>query len=108
FRKVRERSSYPSLEEPFVFALRRFLPLPLYNLLTWAYFHRGYGFKEYERRARWINELPRRERWLVRLYRPLFKIFELKLLERRAPPATGWAAPLPSVVLRIIRALGIS
>jgi len=105
FRIVRESSSYPSLEEPFIFALRQFVPLRIYNLLTWAYFHRGYGFKEYERRARWISELPERERWLVRLYRPLFKIFELRMLERREAPGTGYAAPLPGVILRAIQNL---
>jgi SAM-dependent methyltransferase len=103
YRIARERSTYPALEEPFVFPLRRYLPLRLYALATWAYFHRGYGAKEYQRRSRWIRELPDRERWLVRLYRPLFKIFELRLLERRAPPGTGYAAPLPRSILRAIR-----
>jgi SAM-dependent methyltransferase len=108
FRIVRERSSYPALEEPFVFQLRRFLPLRLYNLASWAYFHRGYGTKEYERRARWIHELPERERWLVRLYRPLFKMFELRVLDRREPPGSGYAAPVPRVLLRLARALKLT
>jgi len=108
FRIARERSSYPALEEPFVFQLRRFLPLFLYNLVSWAYFHRGYGHKEYERRARWIHELPARERWLVKLYRPLFKMFELRALHHRALPASGYAAPVPRVLLKLARALKLT
>lgn len=96
FQIVRERETHPALEEPYVFTLRKVLPLWLSNVLAWRYFHRGTGVKEYERRARWIGELPRRERWLLKLYRPLFMMFELRRLEL-VPPAlgTGYAAPLP-------------
>ena len=94
FRIARERATYPALEEPFVFRTRRFLPLWLYNILTWRYFHRDAGQKEYSRRARWIEELPSRERWLVRFYRPLFMMFELRLLEP-ALSRPGYLAPLP-------------
>jgi len=104
FQIVRERSTYPDLQEPYLFQLRRFTPLWLYRLLTWKYFHGGYTQKEYELRARWIAELPRRERWLLRMYRPLFKMFELRLLEPRpASLGGGYAAPLPALLRRIRR-----
>lgn len=94
---TRERRTHPALEEPFVFTLRKFLPLWLYNLLAWRYFHRGTAGKEYARRARWISELPLRERWLLKLYRPLFMMFELRRLDLVAPESgSGYAAPLPS------------
>jgi SAM-dependent methyltransferase len=95
FRIARERATYPALEEPLVFRTRRFVPLWAYNVLTWRYFHRDAGAKEYGRRARWIQELPRRERWLVRFYRPLFMMFELRLLEE-ARSRPGYLAPLPA------------
>jgi len=94
FRIARERATYPALEEPFVFRTRRYLPLWAYNILAWRYFHRDGGRKEYSRRARWIEELPSRERWLVRFYRPLFMMFEMRLLEP-ALSRSGFLAPLP-------------
>lgn len=75
----REQGAHPSLEEPVIFQLRRFLPLPVYNRLVRAYFHGNLGAREYRWRARWIEELPKHERWLLRLYPPVFKMFELRL-----------------------------
>jgi SAM-dependent methyltransferase len=96
FQIVRERPTHPGLEEPYIFTLRRFLPLSLYNVVVWRYFHRATGLKEYERRARWIRELPARERWLLRLYRPLFMMFELRRLELMPRSlGSGYAAPVP-------------
>lgn len=97
YRIVRERATYPALEEPFVFQIRRFVPLWLYNLLSWHYFHGGYSHKEYAMRARWIAELPSRERRLLRLYRPLFRMFELRILAVRSG-AGGYEPPLPRQV----------
>jgi SAM-dependent methyltransferase len=102
FRVVRERATHPDLRHPFVFRLRRRVPLSVYNVLTWWYFHRGYAAKEYERRATWIAELPRRERWLLGLYRPLFRSFELRPLARRAVPEQGYAVPLPASIERAL------
>jgi SAM-dependent methyltransferase len=102
YRIVRERSSYPALEEPYVFAIRRFVPLWVFNVLSWTYFHAGYAQKEYERRAEWIKGLPAREAWLLKAYRPLFKMFELRLLDadmRRG----GYAVPLPRPIGRIVQ-----
>lgn len=96
FQIVRERSTHPALEQPIVFQLRRFLPLRLYNLLTYSYFHGSLGNREYEWRARWIAALPKHERLLLRFYRPNFKLFELRTLES-VPTEGGYTfrAPLP-------------
>lgn len=75
----RERGTYPSLEQPVVFKLRKLLPLRLYNRLVRRYFSTDLGQREYRARSRWIAELPRRERRLLLLYRPKFKMFELRL-----------------------------
>ena len=32
----------------------------------------------FSQRSRWVTELPKRERWLLWLYKPKFKIFELR------------------------------
>ena len=109
FRIARERATYPALEEPFVFRTRKFLPLWAYNILAWRYFHRDAGPKEYSRRARWIEELPSRERWLVRFYRPLFMMFEMRPLEP-ARSRSGYLAPLPRGLGRprsALRSVGI-
>ena len=79
FRIRRERATYPRLEEPIMFPLKRFLPLRVYNRLVGSYFQGDLATREYEMRARWIRELPRREWWLLRIYEPAFRMFELRL-----------------------------
>jgi SAM-dependent methyltransferase len=74
----RERGTHPSLEEPVVFHLRRFLPLRIYDNLVRYYFTR-LGGREYQWRAKWIANLPRHERLLLLVYPPKFKMFELRL-----------------------------
>lgn len=80
FYLARERGTYPSLEQPAVFRMRRALPRPLYNLLVYRYFYGGQA-REYRRRERWINELPKRERRLLYVYRPKFRMFEFRTIE---------------------------
>jgi hypothetical protein len=77
----RMRATYPSLEEPVVFQLQGKIPRVLYNALVYFYYYRGLAAREYQWRSQWISELPKRERWLLMLYRPKFKMFELKRLE---------------------------
>jgi uncharacterized protein YbaR (Trm112 family) len=93
----RERGTHPSLEQPLVFQLRRLLPLPLYNRLVRAYFTSDDGRqREYERRSRWIAELPKRERMLLLFYRPKFKMFELR-------PKTGFRARARATAESLVR-----
>jgi uncharacterized protein YbaR (Trm112 family) len=74
----RERSSLPSLTNPVVFQLRRFLPQRVFNTLARLYFMTDLSRVEYAYRERWIRELPRREVWLLKLYPPQVKLFELR------------------------------
>lgn len=80
----RQRATYPILEEPIIFQLKRFIPLRLYDRIARAYFDGRLMEREYERRARWIRELPRRERWLLKVYPPAFMMFELRLRPQHA------------------------
>lgn len=75
----RRRSTYPILEEPLIFHLGRALPTRIYDRLLRAYFQGSLLKREYERRARWIAELPKRERLLLLFYPPAFRMFELRL-----------------------------
>jgi SAM-dependent methyltransferase len=90
----RERSTYPMLEDPIVFHLKRFLPLRAYDRLARWYFHGSLSRREYEWRARWIAELPKRERWLLRFYPPAFRIFELRVRPEFAASAAVRDSPL--------------
>jgi SAM-dependent methyltransferase len=83
----RERPTYPMLEEPIIFPLKRFLPLWLFDRLARSYFHGSLMTREYDRRVRWIEELPRRERWLLKVYPPAFRMFELRLRPEHAANA---------------------
>jgi SAM-dependent methyltransferase len=83
----RERPTYPSLEEPIIFPLKRFLPLWAHDRLARSYFHGSLMKREYAWRVRWIAELPRRERWLLRVYSPAFRMFELRIRPEYAATA---------------------
>jgi uncharacterized protein YbaR (Trm112 family) len=78
-RKVRD--TYPSLEDPFVFKFDGRIPRVFYNMLLYAYYHGGLGRIEYRWREKWINELPKREWWLLRIYKPKFRMYELRLID---------------------------
>jgi SAM-dependent methyltransferase len=93
----RARSTYPSLEEPFVFKLDGIVPQALYRRFVYWYFHRGWAHREYAWRSRWIEELPKRERGLLYLYKPKFRLFELRRLDLPKKAST-----LGSLIGRIV------
>ena len=74
----RVRGTYPTLDEPLLFKLQGRIPRRLYNLLVFLYFESNVSEWEFSQRSRWVTELPKRERWLLWLYKPKFKIFELR------------------------------
>jgi SAM-dependent methyltransferase len=92
FHVKRVKETGPCLEEPIIFALERRLPRWLYNVLVHAYFETTLCKWDYETRTRWISELPQREWWLLYLYKPMFRIYELRLSRGALWPAVFWKA----------------
>ena len=90
FHVKRVKETGPCLEDPIIFALEPRLPRWLYNVLVHAYYETNLSKWDYETRTRWISELPRRERWLLHLYKPMFRIYELKLSHGALWPALFW------------------
>jgi SAM-dependent methyltransferase len=90
FHVKRVKETGPCLEDPIIFALEPRLPRSLYNVLVHAYYETNLSKWDYETRRRWISELPRREWWLLRLYKPMFRIYELKVLRSALWPAMFW------------------
>lgn len=79
FRLRRRRSSFPSLEYPIFMNLEPLMPIPIFNLFYRLYCRKENAKKEYERRSRWISQLPMREWWLLWFYKPKFRMFEFRL-----------------------------
>lgn len=78
FYERRSRGTYPRVI-PLPYALYGRVPRPLYNLLVFG--QRTHLGASINRRAeRWYAELPKREWWLLRIYRPIFRQFELRLI----------------------------
>lgn len=76
----RTKATYPSMEQPIIFRIEKYVPGFIYNRLVYLYYRnflKMFTILE-DARTRWINELPRRERWLLRLYKPKFRMFELR------------------------------
>jgi ubiquinone/menaquinone biosynthesis C-methylase UbiE/uncharacterized protein YbaR (Trm112 family) len=82
FREFYERSSrgtYPQVI-PLPYRLYGLLPRHVYNWMIFAYQRTRLGTMIGRRSDKWNAELPRREWWLLLLYRPLFRMFELRPL----------------------------
>lgn len=92
FHVTRKRETAPCMEEPIVFALERWLPLWLFNILVHAYYETALCKWDYETRIRWINDLPKREWWLLCFYKPKFRIYELQLSRGTLWAALFWQA----------------
>jgi SAM-dependent methyltransferase len=78
FYERRSRGTYPRiipLPYPFYGRIPRFV----YNLAVFAQ-HTKLAVPLNRRLERWGTELPRREWWLLLLYKPIFRMFELRLL----------------------------
>lgn len=78
FQIVKKKPLWPRMSDPSIFRLDGRLPTPIFELLRFAYFHRGLAKKEADRRMLWYAQLPQRERRLLFLYRPTFYQFELR------------------------------
>jgi len=80
FYERRSRATYPHVNAPLPYRLYGVLPRPLYNWLIFSQRTRAgsYMSRKWEK---WVAELPRREWWLLRFYRPLFRMFELRPLK---------------------------
>lgn len=76
----REKSTYPSLEQPVIFRIEKYVPGFIYNRLVYLYYRnflRMFTVLE-DTRAKWIKEPLRWENWLLVLYKPKFRMFELR------------------------------
>jgi uncharacterized protein YbaR (Trm112 family) len=88
----RSRATYPRLDEPIMFRLEKRLPQVLYNALVHIYFETDLWKREQTWRERWLRELPRRERVLLLLYKPTYRIFELRIIKRSVWSYALWKA----------------
>lgn len=79
FYERRSKATYPHLTAPLPYRLYGVLPRPVYNWLIFTQRTRvgSYMTRKWEQ---WVAELPRREWWLLWFYRPLFRMFEFRLL----------------------------
>ena len=79
FYERRSKATYPHVNAPLPYRLYGVLPRPLYNWLIFTMRTRAgsYMTRKWEQ---WVAELPRREWWLLWFYRPLFRMFEFRLL----------------------------
>lgn len=78
FYERRSRGTYPRVM-PVAYALYGKVPRPLYNALVFIQRTR-LGASMNRRVERWYSELPKREWRLLRIYPPIFRQFELRLL----------------------------
>lgn len=77
----RSRFTYPDLRYPLIFKLEKFLPLWFYNALVKRYFFTsGIAEKDAIWRENRLNSLPKGEWILLRLFKPVFRIYEMRLL----------------------------
>lgn len=72
------KPNFPDMRYPLLFNLRKVMPLWLYNILTWRYFHVN---GVVERDLRWRQEklaaLPKNEWLWLWFFKPVFRMFEL-------------------------------
>ena len=78
FSVVKTRSTYPNLNSPLLFRLENKIPHFLFDRLK-QYYYRSLAVKDYNQRVKHMKSLPKGEWWLLRLYKPVFRIFELKI-----------------------------
>lgn len=81
FYERRGRATYPQLTAlPAPYNLYGLLPRPIYNWMIFIAERSRFGGVLNRTSEKWMRELPRREWWLLRLYRPVFRQFELRPL----------------------------
>lgn len=76
----RMRETFPDMNYPFIFRLQGKIPLTIYNKLVYRYFFTpDVAEKDFQWRYRKVKELPKNEKWLLWLFKPKFKMFEMRL-----------------------------
>jgi SAM-dependent methyltransferase len=84
FYPKRSRETIPSLEEPLLFKVQGLIPHAIFRRLTRRYFFdAGAAEQDLAWRRKRMAALPRGEWWLLRFYRPMYKMFELRLRPER-------------------------
>ena len=79
FYERRSRGTYPRVI-PLPYRLYGWLPRPIYNWMIFVVQRTRLGNVFNRTWQRWAAELPRREWWLLRIYAPVYRQFELRLL----------------------------
>lgn len=75
----RAKVTYPDLRYPPIFQLEGILPKYVYNWLVRRYFYKpGVTERDNVWRQRRLQALPHGEWWLLRLYKPVFKMYEMR------------------------------
>ncbi len=91
FRIVRSRKTYPHMKYPLIFQMEDWLPRPLFNRLTKAYF---FGSGAWQKDLAWRNsrtrKLPKGERFLLWFFKPLFKMYEMRLRVDKKVYSGNW------------------
>lgn len=81
----RYKDTFPSINTPVVFALERFLPRFMFKILMRAYYYLpGLSQKDANWRMKKFVAFPKDEWWLLRLFKPVFRMFELKAKQIQA------------------------
>ncbi len=82
FEVVRSRVTYPDLKYPFLFRLDGKIPSFIYNKLVQRYFFKpGVAEKDLAWRTAKGDALPKGEGWLLWLFKPVFRMFELRFVD---------------------------
>ena len=80
----RQKNAYPNLNRPYLFNLFGKIPLFIFNKLVHRYFFTpNIADKDYKWRIEIMNSLPKNEWLLLLFFKPHFKIFEMKLKDKK-------------------------
>jgi len=80
FHICRSKYTFPDLRYPLLFGLERLLPRSIYNVLVRRYFFTpGVAARDAAWRQRRLESLPKWEWVLLRLFKPVFRMFEMRL-----------------------------
>lgn len=86
FEVVRSRVTYPNMKYPFLFRLDGKIPSFIYNKLVRRYFFKpGVAERDLTWRTTKKNDLPQGEGWLLWLFKPVFRMFELRFVDPAKP-----------------------
>jgi SAM-dependent methyltransferase len=79
----RAKPAFPDMKYPLIFGLKGKIPLMVYNALVTYYFKSPVFFKkDLDWRTARTKALPKGERWLLWFFKPVFRMFEMRLYGR--------------------------